>query len=134
MNVGFNDLLNVAVMLAPGLTPVAPFTGEVAVTLGPGVSGVTGFDAAEGALCPARFTAITLKVYSVPLVSPSTGADVASAETPVFVLTTSPLTSAWSWNCVILDAPLAAPGENVTVAMPSPAVAVPITGVLGEVA
>jgi hypothetical protein len=80
--------LNAAVMFAPTATPVALIAGARVVTVGAAApAGVTAFDDAEATLEPNWFTAITLKVYVVPLVSPVTTRDVAVAAMPVMFAT-----------------------------------------------
>ena len=81
-------LLKVAVTLAATAIPVAPLAGDEDVTVGAvttGATGVTTLDAAEGRLAPTSFTATTLKVYAVPLVSPLTVLEVNSGGMPVTV-------------------------------------------------
>jgi hypothetical protein len=52
--------------------PIAPPLGPLSVKLSAGATGVTAFEAVDGALVPAPLVAVTVQLYAVPLVNPDT--------------------------------------------------------------
>ena len=91
------------------------------------LAGVTLFDAADAVPVPIAFVAVTVKVYAVPLVRPVTligDAAPPAVIPPGLEVTVKP---------VIALPPLLPGGVNVTDALETPAVAVPIVGAPGAV-
>jgi hypothetical protein len=105
-----DDALN-----APPAGPVSVYVVAV---------GVAEFDAAEAALVPYVFVAVTVHVYAVPLVSPVTARGL-----PVPVAVCVPHVAVY-----VAAAPPVAPAVKATEICALPAVAVPIVGAAGGVA
>jgi hypothetical protein len=90
--------------------------------------GVTVLEAKDSAPWPAEFTARTRKLYAVPLVSPVTTVLVAVPEMPVTVRSTVVPRRTWTRYSLIASPPVFVGGAHCTVALASPAVAVPTAG------
>jgi hypothetical protein len=94
------------------------------------VAGVTLFDAADAGPVPTPFVAMTVKVYAVPFVRPSTVMEVhGAAHVPV-----KPPGEDIAVYDVIAEPPLLAGAVKATLACALPAVAVPMVGAPGIVA
>jgi hypothetical protein len=91
------------------------------------VAGVTALLVAEAVLVPAEFCAVTVKVYTVPLVSPVT----VIGEPPL--VAEKPPTFEDTVYDVIDDPPLLTGAVNEMVAWPLPATALTLVGVPGTV-
>ena len=104
-----------------------PPDGPVRVKLAAPATGVTEFDAADGALLPTPLVALTVQVYAVPFVKPAT---VIGLALPDPVLPPGPHVTVYP---VIGEPPVLDDAVNVTVAELLPAVAVPIVGADGGV-
>ena len=95
-----------------------------------GAVGVTELDAAEGALVPTPFVAVTVKVYAVPFVRPVTIPLVAGGE-PVTLFVMPPGLDVIVYE--VIGLPLAEGAVHETVACASPAAAVTPVGAFGAV-
>jgi len=120
----FDGGLNGTIAVAPErlTVPIVGASGTVA--------GWTKFDAADGALVPFAFVAVTRHVYVYPFVSPDTtiGLDEPLAEPDA-----PPLTEVHDIVKLVTGIPPSEPGVNVTDADAFPRVAVPIVGAAGAV-
>src|SRR4051794_27159815 len=103
---------------------VLPAVADTPVGTPGTVAGVTAFDCADSLLAPATFTASTVNVYVVPLVSAETVCVVAVELNVTGVCATAETYGVTTYE--VIGAPPLAPGVHVTVADVLPRVAVPI--------
>jgi hypothetical protein len=115
--------VTVACALPAEAVPMVGIPGTV------GAAGVTWFEEPEGELVPMELAAVTVKVYTVPLVRPLTAVDVAVAPAVAVI----PPGEEDTVKPVMADPPSLAGAVHVTVACALPAEAVPIVGAPGTV-